>query len=156
MPRRREVPKRKPLPDSKFREVNVSRFINCLMSRGKKSLAEKIFYDAMDKVSEITNDDPLVVFKAAMENAKPAVEVKARRIGGSTYQVPVEIRYERRQALAMRWIISFAKGRSENGMSNSLAAELIDAANNRGPTVKKKDETHRMAEANKAFAHYKW
>ena len=156
MPRRREVPKRIPIPDPKFNNVTVAKFINALMYRGKKSLAENIFYDAMDLVADRTNSNPLEVFQAALDNARPMVEVKSRRVGGSTYQVPVEIRGNRQEALAMRWLIGYSRTRGERGMANQLASELLDAANNRGATIKKKDDTHRMAEANKAFAHYRW
>jgi len=156
MPRRREVPKRVPLPDPKFHNVTVAKFVNNLMYRGKKSLAENIFYDAMDLIADRTQADPLEVFQAALDNARPMVEVKSRRVGGSTYQVPVEIRGRRQEALAMRWLISYSRSRAERGMAEQLAAELLDAANNRGATIKKKDDTHRMAEANKAFAHYRW
>ena len=154
MPRRREVPKRIPIPDPKFNNVTVAKFINALMYRGKKSLAENIFYDAMDLVADRTNSNPLEVFQAALDNARPMVEVKSRRVGGSTYQVPVEIRGNRQEALAMRWLIGYSRTRGERGMANQLASELLDAANNRGATIKKKDDTHRMAEANKAFAHF--
>ena len=156
MPRRREVPKRVPLPDPRYRNTTVARFINSLMLKGKKSLAENILYTAFDIMQERSGKDPVEVFRQAIENAKPAVEVKSRRVGGSTYQVPVEVRTSRRQALAFRWLIDFARKRSERGMANQLAGELLDAANNRGASVKKKDDTHRMAEANKAFAHYRW
>lgn len=157
MPRRREVPKRVPLPDPRYRDVTAAKFVNALMNRGKKSVAERIFYDAMDSIAEKTGGkDPLEVFKAALANARPRLEVKSRRVGGSTYQVPVEVRPVRQQALAIRWLIDFARKRPERGMSNALAAELLDAANSRGATIKKKDDTHRMADANKAFAHYRW
>ena len=156
MPRRREVPKRIPYPDPRYRDVVVSKFINNLMHRGKKSLAERIFYDALESIADRTGKDPLDCFKQALENAKPMLEVKSRRVGGSTYQVPVEVRSQRQVALAMRWLIDFSRKRPERGMANALAAELLDAANNRGATVKKKEDTHRMAEANKAFAHYRW
>ena len=132
------------------------RFINVLMRRGKKSVAERVFYGSLESVREKTKDDPLKVFKQAMENVKPVVEVKSRRVGGATYQVPVEVRSDRRTSLAIRWIIQYAKERSEKSMQEKLAAEFLDAANNRGASIKKKEDTHRMAEANKAFAHYRW
>lgn len=156
MPRRREVPKREVLPDARYRSRLVSSFINKLMFDGKKSIAQRLLYEAMDGIRNRSGEDPLRVFEKAMENVRPAIEVKSRRVGGSTYQVPVEIRPERRQALAMRWLINFARSRGEKGMANKLAAELMDAAAGRGSSVKKKEDTHRMAEANKAFAHYRW
>jgi len=156
MPRRREVPKREVLPDARYRSRLVAKFVNKLMLRGKRSLAMGIIYQAMDLIRNRTGEDPLRVFEKAMDNVRPAIEVKSRRVGGSTYQVPVEIRPERRQALAMRWIIGFARGRSEKSMAERLAAELLDAAAGRGASIKKKEDTHRMAEANKAFAHYRW
>ena len=156
MPRRREVKKREILPDPKYREVLVAKFIDVLMRRGKKSLAEGIFYDSLEILKDKSKDDPLKVFKQAMDNVKPVVEVKSRRVGGATYQVPVEVRPNRRTSLAIRWIIQFAKERSEKSMQERLAAEFLDAANNRGASIKKKEDTHRMAEANKAFAHYRW
>jgi small subunit ribosomal protein S7 len=156
MPRRREVKKREILPDPKYREVIVAKFIDVLMRKGKKSLAEGIFYDSLEILKDKSKDDPLKVFKQAMENVKPVVEVKSRRVGGATYQVPVEVRPNRRTSLAIRWIIQFAKERSEKSMQERLAAEFLDAANNRGATIKKREDTHRMAEANKAFAHYRW
>jgi len=156
MPRRREVKKREILPDPKYREVMVAKFIDVLMRKGKKSLAEGIFYDSLEILKDKSKDDPLKVFKQAMENVKPVVEVKSRRVGGATYQVPVEVRPNRRTSLAIRWIIQFAKERSEKSMQERLAAEFLDAANNRGASIKKKEDTHRMAEANKAFAHYRW
>ncbi|MBH23745.1 MAG: 30S ribosomal protein S7 [Myxococcales bacterium] len=157
MPRRREVPKRQILPDPKFNDVTVAKFINGLMNNGKKSTAEQIFYDAMDEVIRRTGaEDPLDVFREALRNAEPRVEVKSRRVGGSTYQVPVEIRQERREALARRWLTMYARSRGEKMMTHRLANEIIDAANGRGNAVKKREDTHRMAEANKAFAHYRW
>jgi small subunit ribosomal protein S7 len=156
MPRRREVKKREILPDPKYREVMVAKFIDVLMRRGKKSLAEGIFYNSLEILKEKSKDDPLKVFKQAMDNVKPIVEVKSRRVGGATYQVPVEVRPNRRTSLASRWIIQFAKERAEKSMQEKLAAEFLDAANNRGASIKKKEDTHRMAEANKAFAHYRW
>jgi small subunit ribosomal protein S7 len=156
MPRRREVKKREILPDPKYREVLVAKFIDVLMRRGKKSVAEGIFYDSLEILKDKSKDDPLKVFKQAMENVRPVVEVKSRRVGGATYQVPVEVRPNRRTSLAIRWIIQFAKERSEKSMQERLAAEFLDAANNRGASIKKREDTHRMAEANKAFAHYRW
>ncbi|MBN1256003.1 MAG: 30S ribosomal protein S7 [Deltaproteobacteria bacterium] len=156
MSRRREVKKRAVATDPKYGEVLVVRFINVLMRRGKKSVAEKVFYGSLESLREKTKDDPLKIFKQAMENAKPVVEVKSRRVGGATYQVPVEVRPDRRTSLAIRWIIQYAKERSEKSMREKLAAEFLDAANNRGASIKKKEDTHRMAEANKAFAHYRW
>jgi small subunit ribosomal protein S7 len=155
---RRNVISRRPIdPDPRFNSVLVSKFTNGLMERGKKSTAMRIFYDAMDVVtSRIADEDPITVFEEAMENVRPKVEVKSRRVGGATYQVPMEVRQSRRNALAIRWIITFAKSRSGKSMSDKLAAELMDAYNNRGAAVKKRDDTHRMAEANKAFAHYRW
>ena len=156
MPRRREVPKRRVLPDPKFHEVLVTKFTNCLMRDGKKSTAERIIYRAFDVIQERTREDPLMVFRRALDNVKPAVEVKSRRVGGSTYQVPVEVRPERQTALALRWLILFAKKRSGKSMRDKLANELIEASHNRGNAIKRKEEVHRMAEANKAFAHYRW
>ncbi len=156
MPRRREVPKRVILPDPKFADLLVAKFVNNVMVDGKKSTAEQIVYGAFDLVSERTGNDPLEVFKTAMENIRPVLEVKSRRVGGSTYQVPVEVSPSRRTALAMRWLVTYAKGRSEKTMRERLAGEFLDAFNNRGAAVKKREDTHRMAEANKAFAHYRW
>jgi len=156
MPRRREVPKREILPDPKYGDKLVAKFINSIMRNGKRSTGEAILYKAFDIVQEKTNQDPLKIFKQAFENVKPVVEVKSRRVGGATYQVPTEVRFERRQALTIRWIISFAKKRSEKSMDEKLAMEILDAANNRGGSIKKKEDTHKMAEANKAFAHYRW
>jgi small subunit ribosomal protein S7 len=156
MPRRREVKKREILADPKYREVLAAKFIDVLMRKGKKSLAEQIFYNALEILKDKSKDEPLKVFKQAMENVKPVVEVKSRRVGGATYQVPVEVRPNRRTSLAIRWIIQFAKERAEKSMQEKLAAEFLDAANNRGASIKKKEDTHRMAEANKAFAHYRW
>jgi small subunit ribosomal protein S7 len=156
MPRRREVKKREILPDPKYREVLVAKFIDVLMRKGKKSLAEQIFYDSLEIVRDKSKDEPLKVFKQAMDNVRPVVEVKSRRVGGATYQVPVEVRPNRRTSLAIRWIIQYAKERTEKTMQERLAAEFLDAANNRGASIKKKEDTHRMAEANKAFAHYRW
>ena len=156
MPRRREVEKRKILPDPKFQDRLVAKFINDLMRRGKKSTAERICYGAFDQVEAKLKDDPLKVFKKALDNVKPVVEVKSRRVGGATYQVPVEVRQDRRVALAMRWLIDYSRARGEKTMMEKLAGEIIDAANNRGNAVKKREDTHKMADANKAFAHYRW
>ena len=156
MPRRREVAKRVILPDPKFHDRLVAKFINGLMLDGKKSTAEQIVYGAFDLIEARSGGEPVEVFKKAIENVRPTVEVKSRRVGGSTYQVPVEVRSERRNALAIRWIVSYARGRGEKTMQERLAAEFMDAAGNRGAAVKKREDTHRMAEANKAFAHYRW
>jgi small subunit ribosomal protein S7 len=156
MPRRRIVAKREILPDPLYNSQLVTKFVNTVMERGKKSLAEGILYGALNKVAEKTQDDPMKTFKKAIENVKPALEVKSRRVGGSTYQVPVEVRPNRRTSLAIRWLIDYAEQRGEKTMREKLAAELLDAANLRGGAVKKKDDTHKMAEANKAFAHYRW
>ncbi len=156
MPRRREVPKRKINPDPKFQDRVLAKFMNDMMRKGKKSIAEQVCYKAMDLVAQRTNEDALKIFKKALDNVKPMLEVKSRRVGGATYQVPVEVRQDRRTALAMRWLIDYAKERGEKTMDQKLAGELIDAANNRGNAVKKREDTHKMAEANKAFAHYRW
>ena len=156
MPRRREVAERPIIPDSKYNSKLVAKFINSVMHDGKKSLAESILYDAFDIIEEKTKNSPLILFENAVENVRPLIEVKSRRVGGSTYQVPTEIRPSRRTALGIRWIISYARQRPEKSMASKLAAELMDAANNRGATVKKKEDTHKMAEANKAFAHFRW
>ncbi len=156
MPRRREVAKRDILPDPKYHDKTVSRFINKLMLRGKKSVAESIFYESMDIIQGKNEKPALEIFRQALENVKPVVETKSRRVGGSNYQIPVEVRPERRGSLAMSWLISFARERSEKSMQEKLAAEFLDAANNRGNAIKKKEDTHRMAAANKAFAHYRW
>ena len=157
MPRKKLQGKRTVGADPKYNSVLVSRFTNGLMLDGKKTLARRMFYDAMAVVEDkISDEEPLAVFEAAMENVRPKVEVKSRRVGGATYQVPVEVRPDRRNALAIRWIIGFAKSRSGRSMADKLAAELLDAYNNRGAAVKKRDDTHKMAEANKAFAHYRW
>jgi small subunit ribosomal protein S7 len=156
MPRRREVPERTVIPDSKYNSKLVSRFIKTIMRDGKKSLAESILYESFDIIEKKTNEPPLIVFEKALENTKPMIEVKSRRVGGSTYQVPTEIRPSRRTALGIRWIIGLARKRSEKSMANKLAGELMDAANKRGASVKKKEDTHKMADANKAFAHYRW
>jgi small subunit ribosomal protein S7 len=156
MPRKGGVVKRPILPDLKYNDPLVSRFINGLMRRGKKSTAQKIFYNALDIVSQRSKDDPLKVFHQAMDNVKPLIEVKSRRVGGATYQVPVEVRQDRRISLAIRWIISYANGRADKSMEIKLAGELLDASQNRGGAIKKREDTHKMAEANKAFAHYRW
>ena len=156
MPRRRVIAKREILPDTKCNDRLVAKFINVIMLDGKKSVAERLIYGAFDIITERAKQDALEVFKKAMENVRPMVEVKSRRVGGSTYQVPVEIRTDRRNALAIRWIMINARGRSEKTMEEKLAAEFLEAFNNRGASVKKKEDTHRMAEANKAFSHYRW
>ena len=157
MPRRKIAERRTIEPDPRFNSVLVSKFTNGIMERGKRSVAQKIFYGAMDIIEQqVTDAEAIAVFDKAMEMVRPKVEVKSRRVGGATYQVPVEVRPERRNALAIRWIISFAKARSGKTMSEKLAAELMDAYHERGGSVKKRDDTHRMAEANKAFAHYRW
>ena len=156
MPRRREVPERVIIPDSRYESKLVSKFITSIMRDGKKSIAESILYDAFDIIAEKTNESPLKIFEQALDNVRPLIEVKSRRVGGSTYQVPTEIRITRRTALGIRWIIGFARNRSEKSMARKLAGELLDAANKRGASVKKKEDTHKMAEANKAFAHYRW
>lgn len=156
MPRRREVPQRPVQPDAKFNNRLVSKFIRSLMRDGKKSTAENILYDAFEMIEERAKESPVKVFEQAVDNVRPMIEVKSRRVGGSTYQVPTEIRPSRRTALSIRWIISYARSRSEKGMAGKLAGELLDAANRRGAAVKKREDTHRMAEANKAFAHFRW
>ena len=156
MPRRREVPKRKVLPDPKYHDQLVTKFMNVLMLDGKKSVAEQIVYGAFDVIEDRTRKEPLKVFHRALENVEPQVEVRSRRVGGATYQVPVEVRPSRRMALAMRWLVSFARKRPGRTMRDKLANEIIEAAHNRGMAVKKRDDVHRMAEANKAFAHYRW
>ena len=155
MPRRREVPKRKILPDPKYRDRLVAKFTNVIMLGGKKSTAEGILYGAFDVIQSRYKEDPIEVFRKAMDSVKPRVEVKSRRVGGATYQVPVEVRPERRVALGMRWIIQYSRARGEKTMTERLAAELVEAAQGRGNSVKKKDDTHKMADANKAFAHYR-
>ncbi len=154
--RRRAAEKREVLPDPKFGDQVVAKFINCVMREGKKSVAEKIVYGAFDRISKRTGKDPLQLFHDALENVKPALEVRSRRVGGATYQVPVEVRPERRQALAIRWLIQTAQARSEKTMIERLAGELLDAANGRGAAFKKREDTLRMAEANRAFSHYRW
>jgi small subunit ribosomal protein S7 len=156
MSRRHRADKREINPDPKFGDLVVSKFMNNLMYEGKKSVAESIVYGAMDKIQTKAKQDPLQVFHDALNNVAPAIEVRSRRVGGATYQVPVEVRIERRQALAIRWIITAARGRNENTMVDRLSGELLDAANNRGTAVKKREDTHKMAEANRAFSHYRW
>lgn len=156
MPRRRRAQKRTILPDPKYKDVIVAKFVNNLMLSGSKSVAEKIFYDAMDIIEERVKKDPLDIFKKAMENTAPVLEVKSRRVGGATYQVPVEVRSNRRQALAIRWLIRYSRMRSEKTMAERLANEFIAASKNEGSSVKKREDTHKMAEANKAFAHFRW
>jgi len=156
MPRRRDVPQRIPAPDSVYSSTLVSKFINCLMWDGKKSVSEKIFYDAMDLIRERTSEEPLPIFKRAVESCKPVVEVKSRRVGGANYQVPLEVRPNRRLSLALRWMIGNARARSEKRMAERLGGEIMDAAQGRGTSIKKKEDVHRMAEANKAFAHFRW
>lgn len=156
MSRRREVPKRKITPDPKFKDKLVAKFTNCLMLSGKKSVAEGILYGAFDIIQTRFKEDPIEVFRKALDNVKPKLEVKSRRVGGANYQVPVEVRPERRVALAMRWLVGYSRSRGEKTMRERLAAELVDASQNRGTAVKKKDDTHKMADANKAFAHYRW
>jgi small subunit ribosomal protein S7 len=156
MARRRVAAKREILPDFKYNDVMITKFINKIMMRGKKSIAESIVYGCLDIIKEKAGKDPLETFKTALNNVKPAVETKSRRIGGANYQVPVEVRPVRQIALAMRWIIGFARVRSEKTMKGRLSGELLDAANSRGSSIKKKEDTHKMAAANKAFAHYRW
>ena len=156
MPRRREVPERTIIPDPKYNSQLVSKFINSIMRDGKKSVAESILYGAFDIVKEKANEEPLKVFEKAVDSVRPLIEVKSRRVGGSTYQVPTEIRPSRRTSLGIRWLINFAEKRSEKGMASKLAGEILDAANQRGAAVKKREDTHKMADANKVFAHYRW
>ncbi len=156
MSRRREVPKREILPDPKFGSIQITKFVNMIMQSGKKSTAESIMYNALDTIGERKKGDSLEVLDQALENVSPMVEVKSRRVGGATYQVPVEVRADRRVTLAMRWIIDAARKRGEKSMKLKLAGELMDASENRGSAVKKREDTHRMAEANKAFAHFRW
>jgi small subunit ribosomal protein S7 len=156
MPRKGLVSKRGTLPDPVYASDLVNKFINCMMWAGKKSTSQSIFYEAMQKLGERGGDEPLKLFKKAVENAKPLLEVKTRRVGGANYQVPVEVNADRRTSLAIRWLISYSRGRGEKGMVEKLTNELLDAANNRGAAIKKKEDVHRMAEANKAFAHYRW
>jgi len=156
MSRRRRAEKRDVIPDAKYSDRIVSKFMSCLMIDGKKSAAERIVYGAFDRMEDRAKQEPLAMFHEALDNVRPAVEVRSRRVGGATYQVPVEVRPERSQALAIRWLISAARSRSENTMAERLSGELLDAANNRGAAVKKREDTHRMAEANRAFSHYRW
>ena len=157
MPRRREVPKRELVPDALYQSPLVTKFINTIMSQGKRSTAERILYQSFDLIKERSGDDPLKVFKKAVDNVKPALEVKSRRVGGSNYQVPIEVNPNRRLSLSIRWLVGFARARGDGKtMQEKLANELLDAANLRGGAVKKREDTHRMAEANKAFAHYRW
>ncbi|MBL95590.1 MAG: 30S ribosomal protein S7 [Magnetovibrio sp.] len=156
MSRRHVAEKREVLPDAKFNDLVVTKFMNALMLDGKKSVAERIVYGAFDIITSNTGQEPIKVFHEALDNVKPTVEVRSRRVGGATYQVPVEVRLERRQALAIRWLIEVSRKRSENTMIEKLSAELLDASNNRGGAVKKREDTHKMAEANKAFSHYRW
>ena len=156
MPRRKVATRRKSEPDPKYGDKMVAKFISSLMLQGKKSLAERILYRSFGIIEEKTKENPLKIFKRAVDNVKPALEVRSRRVGGSTYQIPIEVRPSRKTALSMRWIISFARARKERTMQERLAAELLDASNNQGSAIKKREDTHRMAEANKAFAHYRW
>ena len=156
MSRRHKAEKREVIPDAKFGDVILAKFMNSIMYDGKKSSAEAIVYGAFDIIQQKSRQEPLPLFKQALENVAPAIEVRSRRVGGATYQVPVEVRSERRQALAIRWIINAARGRNDKTMVDRLSAELMDAANNRGNAVKKREDTHRMAEANRAFSHYRW
>ncbi|MEE8109905.1 MAG: 30S ribosomal protein S7 [bacterium] len=156
MPRRKVATRRKSEPDPKYGDKMVAKFISSLMLQGKKSLAETILYRSFGIIEEKTKENPLMIFKRAVDNVKPALEVRSRRVGGSTYQIPIEVRPSRKTALSMRWIISFARARKEKTMQERLAAELLDASNNQGSAIKKREDTHRMAEANKAFAHYRW
>ncbi|GJL79039.1 MAG: 30S ribosomal protein S7 [Nitrospinaceae bacterium] len=156
MARRREAQKRKVSPDPKYNDILVGRFINNILRQGKKSLAERIFYSALDAVGEKVNDDPIKVFRKAVENAAPLLEVRSRRVGGATYQVPVEVNESRRIALSIRWVIQNARSRAGKSMSEKLTGEIVDAYNNAGGAIKKREEVHRMADANKAFAHYRW
>ncbi|MCL6622760.1 MAG: 30S ribosomal protein S7 [Syntrophobacterales bacterium] len=156
MPRKGGVVKRPIPPDLKYNDPLVSRFINGLMRRGKKSVAQRIFYNALEIMGQRTKEDPLKLFHQAMDNVKPLIEVKSRRVGGATYQVPVEVRQDRRISLAIRWLISYARARAEKSMEAKLAGEFLDAAQNKGGAIKKREDTHKMAEANKAFAHYRW
>ena len=156
MPRRREIIHRPVVSDPRYDSKLVAKFVNCMMHKGKKSVSRATMYEALEQIKEKTKQDPLEVFSQAVENAKPILEVRSRRVGGATYQVPVEVRPSRRQALAIRWLISFARQRKERTMAERLAGELLDAFNRTGATIKRREDTHRMAEANKAFAHYRW
>lgn len=156
MSRRHRAEKREIIPDAKFGDLVLTKFMNSLMKQGKKSVAENIVYGALDRIEKKAKRDPLQLFHEALDNVKPAIEVRSRRVGGATYQVPVEVRNDRRQALAIRWIIGAARNRNETTMEEKLSGELLDAANNRGAAVKKREDTHKMAEANRAFSHYRW
>ena len=156
MPRRGNVPKREVLPDPIYNSVLVTKLVNSIMLDGKKGVAQKVVYEAFDTIKEKTGKDPMEVFEAAMENIMPSLEIKARRVGGATYQVPMEVRPARRQTLGLRWLTNYSRARSEKKMADRLAGEIMDAANNTGSSVKKREDTHKMAEANKAFAHYRW
>ena len=156
MSRRHRAERREVNPDPKFNDLVISKFMNSIMRQGKKSVAERIVYGALDRMQSRAKSDPIQMFHSALENVMPAVEVRSRRVGGATYQVPVEVRTERRQALAIRWLITAARGRNEKTMEERLSGELLDAANNRGTTMKKREDTHKMAEANRAFSHYRW
>ncbi len=156
MPRRGNVPKREVLPDPIYSSILVTKLVNSIMLDGKKGVAQKVVYDAFDTIKEKTGKEPMEVFEAAMENIMPSLEIKARRVGGATYQVPMEVRPARRQTLALRWLTAYSRSRSEKNMADRLAGEIMDAANNTGNSVKKREDTHKMAEANKAFAHYRW
>ena len=156
MPRRGNVPKREILPDPMYNSVLVTKLVNSIMLDGKKGVAQKVVYEAFDTIKEKTGNDPMEVFQTAMENIMPSLEVKARRVGGATYQVPIEVRPERRQTLGLRWLTTYARARGEKTMKERLAGEIMDAANNTGSAVKKREDTHKMAESNKAFAHYRW
>jgi small subunit ribosomal protein S7 len=156
MPRRREVPKREILPDPKFHDLQIAKFINMIMRNGKKATAERIMYFALDNIAQKSSIDSVELMEKALENVRPTVEVKSRRVGGATYQVPVEVRVSRRNTLAMRWLIDAAQKRGENTMAQKLAGELLDASESKGSAVKRREDTHRMAEANKAFAHFRW
>jgi small subunit ribosomal protein S7 len=156
MPRKAHIVRREIVPDAIYSSTLISKFVNCMMYGGKKSTAQRIIYGALTIVQQKTSDDPMKLFKKAVENVKPVLEVKSRRVGGSTYQVPVEVSPARRTSLSIRWLLQYSRSRGEKSMQDKLAGELIDAANNRGNSIKKKEDTHRMAEANKAFAHYRW
>ena len=156
MPRKAHIVRREVLPDPLYGSTLVTKFVNQMMWDGKKSISQQIFYRALKIVESKANDDPLKLFKAAVENVKPVLEVKSRRVGGSTYQIPIDVNTARRTSLSIRWLIGYSRARGEKSMEEKLAGELLDAANNRGSSIKKKDDTHRMAEANKAFAHYRW
>ena len=156
MPRKGPAPRREVLPDPKYHDTTVSKFVNMMMQNGAKGVAEKILYDAMELSATRSGEEALEIFKTALENVKPVVEVRSRRVGGATYQVPVEVRQVRRNSLAMRWLVQSARGRPEKGIKEKLAAELYEASQNRGGAVKKREDTHRMAEANRAFVHYRW